>query len=556
MKRALLAVLAAAALPAPASGAVFGELPFRAVPSLASCVTAPAPGLVSRTSASAVELLSAGADGLRPLTAPPMSPLPDWCPRVAVASSGAGVVVVPNLQGFAGHPYSLVVAVRDPGGAWGRTKALAPADEPETNYVAAVSERGDAAVAVTTDRSDLGSFPLLVARRAPGGAFGPPVTLLRSDKQDREPAVRLGYAAGGELVAAWTHADGRRFALDAAIAPPDGPFGPTQRIATVAPDAPGLVVAPDGRALLVFVAGGRTRVVERAPGAAGFAPPVALGRATDLNGDEIAAALGPDGAAAVAWRGIEDRGVTAATRPAAGAFGPPVVLARPLTGPMAGDETGPGTGDPIDLEDEDPALGGHLGVAVAGGEATLSWPQAAVTRGIAWRGVRVATVPLAGGHAGLQLLGSPLRDAVSQTPLTLADGTPAVAWADDRDRAGGRVHLAVAGAPAAVPARAPRVRTGPPRSTVLRGAAPLRLPVRCSAACDVRVQTPFDDATISLRRAGSAVAALDLAWVHRGRARRVQLRLASGAPGSTHPAVRRVTVRVRRVSGARSRASA
>jgi hypothetical protein len=89
---------------------------------------------------------------------------------------------------------------------------------------------------------------------------------------------------------------------------------------------------------------------------------------------------------------------------------------------------------------------------------------------------------------------------------------------------------------------------------VLRGAAPLRLPVRCSAACDVRVQTPFDDATVSLRHAGDAVVALDLAWVHRGRARRVRLRLAYGAPGSPRPAVRSVTVRVRRVSGARSRA--
>src|SRR5690349_16841152 len=121
MQRALLAVFAAAALPAPASAAVFGELPFRAVPSLASCVTAPAPGLVSRTSPSAVELLSAGGDGLRPLTAVPLvAPLPLLCPRVAVANSGAAVVVAPTLVTPARHPYAVTAAVRDPGGAWGR----------------------------------------------------------------------------------------------------------------------------------------------------------------------------------------------------------------------------------------------------------------------------------------------------------------------------------------------------------------------------------------------------------------------------------------------------
>jgi len=82
-----------------------------------------------------------------------------------------------------------------------------------------------------------------------------------------------------------------------------------------------------------------------------------------------------------------------------------------------------------------------------GGSALVSWPSDAVTRGVEWVGVRVAGVPLAGGHVDVQRLGSPLRDLDSAAPLALGDGTPAVAWADDAGgRTRGRVHLDVAGA--------------------------------------------------------------------------------------------------------------
>jgi hypothetical protein len=127
-----------------------------------------------------------------------------------------------------------------------------------------------------------------------------------------------------------------------------------------------------------------------------------------------------------------------------------------------------------------------------------------------------------------------------------------VAWADDRDLAGGRLHLAAAGAPAR-PDPAPRLRVGPPLERVVRGHAPLRLPVRCSAACDLRAQTALADATLSLPRGHRGIVRIALTGVHAGR-RSVHLLIAYGAPGSAHPALRRLTVRVRRVSGARSRA--
>jgi hypothetical protein len=556
MKRALLVLLLPLACPAPASAAGFGELPFRAVPAFATCLTAPGPaGMVTRTSPSAVELLGADATGLRPLGAAPLPALlPYVCPAVAVAGSGAAVVVAPVLDPYSSGPhYEVTAVVRDAGGAWRKPQVVTAAAELETSYAGAVSERGDAALAVTTSVADGGPFRLLVARRAPGGAFAAPVTLLTTAKGDREPAVRLGYAAGGELVAAWTRSAGRRFALDVAIAPPDGPFGPPQRIATVAPDPPGLAVAPDGRALLAFVAGGRVQVAERAAGGPGFGAPVAVGPVTDLNGEDIAPALGPGGAAAVAWQGVLDRGVTVAARPAAGPFGAPVVLAPADTGPMVGDETGPGSGgDPIDGRfAEDDLFGGRLGVALAGGQAAVSWPQKAVSHGLAWRGVRAATLSLAGGPATVQRLGSPLRDIVSETPLALADGRPGVAWAD-AGGGDGRLHLALASAPALPAAAAPRLRIGRPLSRVVRGDAALRLPVRCSAACDVRAQTAFEDTTLSLPRRGSGIVRISLGGVRLGR-RRVQLLIAHGAPGSARPALRRVSVRVRHL---RSRANA
>jgi hypothetical protein len=87
---------------------------------------------------------------------------------------------------------------------------------------------------------------------------------------------------------------------------------------------------------------------------------------------------------------------------------------------------------------------------------------------------------------------------------------------------------------------------------VVRGDAALRLPVRCSAACDVRAQTAFEDTTLSLPRRGSGIVRISLGGVRLGR-RRVQLLIAHGAPGSARPALRRVSVRVRHL---RSRANA
>ena len=358
---------------------------------------------------------------------------------------GAAVVVTPALDFGAGRggAFTVTAAVRDPGGAWSAPRTVVPGkSRPETDAVAAVSERGDAALAVTTSDRDAGPARLLVARRAPGGAFAAPVTVLTTHVGERDPAVRLGFAAGGELRGRLDARRGLRVRPRRGDRPAGRPVRPVQRIGgAVAPMPPGLAVAPDGRALLAFAAGGQIQVAERAPGA-GFGPAAPLGAAADPIGDDLAVASGAGGAAVVAWQGVVGRGVSAAVRPAGGAFGAPVTLRRAApTSERDGNDSGP-----IDIGfAEDLLFGGHLGVAVAGDRATVVWPRDAVTRGLCWRGADAASVPLAGGPTAAELLGSPLRDVGSEAPLTLADGTAAVAWGDAADAGGDRVHLALAG---------------------------------------------------------------------------------------------------------------
>ena len=97
-------------------------------------------------------------------------------------------------------------------------------------------------------------------------------------------------------------------------------------------------------------------------------------------------------------------------------------------------------------------------------------------------------------------MGSPLRDPLGLTPLILPDGTRAIAWTDNRGQLQDgaqhpRLHYAVEGAPSAPAAPAPDVTVLAPRKRALRPAEALRLPVRCSAACDLRAWLPGDQAS-------------------------------------------------------------
>jgi hypothetical protein len=185
--------------------------------------------------------------------------------------------------------------------------------------------------------------------------------------------------------------------------------------------------------------------------------------------------------------------------------------------------------------------------------AVVAGGQTRHASGVEWQSVRVAGVPLAGGPVTTQVLGSPLRDANSLAPLLLADGRPAIVWGDNRGflGAGGRLHLAIEGAAAVPPRPAPRVRIGRPLRTVIGKDEPLRLPVRCSAACDVRLHLAADsglDEQISLAHAGVRTARLGSGNAPVAPKRRgpVRVRVLYGAPGAAHPGTRLLTFRLRR----------
>lgn len=556
MRTLALALAVLAVAPATALAEPFGELPYRSFSGAAGCVRpAGAPSVLARTADDTAQFIQAGPTGFQDMAKVGLNDIVLPCSEAAVTASGAGVVAAREFG--SGNPaFQLVAAVRDPGGTFGKLQVLGGGDLPTSSLLAVASERGDAAVA-WTQSADLfsGPYRLRLARRAPGGAFAKPVTVFSTTGDDPAPGVRMAFAASGELVAAWTRRDPATKALvaEAAIAPAGGTFGPPQRIGPArAGSAPALAVAPDGSALVAYAAGTELRVAERPPGGA-FGAPVKVATADDALAVVPAAALGPDGAAAVAWESVLQQGVGLVTRARAGAFGTPVTLQRNRTLP-------PGVADQVAAILEGLGGAGDLSGALIGGgtQVALTGDRALVTLirqrrpdGVRTRGLRVDTMPLAGGHLETQTLGGTLRDVFSTAPVVLPDGRAGVAWADEGpDDSQGRLHLALAGAPAAVAPAAPVVRLGQPRQRVLDAEDPLRVPVTCSAACDVRLQRvgrADSEALLSLSQAGTRTLKVDpaggpIAHLRRGP---IRFRLAAGPPNG--PArVRTVSFTLRR----------
>ncbi|MDA0184787.1 hypothetical protein OJ997_31080, partial [Solirubrobacter phytolaccae] len=124
--------------------------------------------------------------------------------------------------------------------------------------------------------------------------------------------------------------------------------------------------------------------------------------------------------------------------------------------------------------------------------------------------------------------------------------------------ADGRLHLALEGvAPPAEPV-APRVTVRAPERRALRPAQTLVLPVRCSAACDVRAivpgAPPESDATAS--RANAGVVRLRISPLLSKplvpRNGKLRLTLRTSAPGSRNVQRQAVTVALRRLPAPRT----
>ena len=518
------------ALPAAASGAPFGELPFRAVGGAASCLRAGGvPGELVRWTRGGVEVATVGG-GVTPVA------LGDAreCPVVVSAANGFTAVAAATEKGVA-------IAVRDPGGAW--TAPVTVATKRARGVQVAVSARGDVLAAwLGQPKPGSTESPVYAVRRTPGAAFG-----ARERLGGPYSAPELGAGLSGDGGAVVAVADREELLL--ATAAPGAAFGAPRRVTGTRSYNGGLALAvgADGRALLAADTGRGVAVFDREPGGTDFlrrpVVPLSSGGTPGL-----AVAFDPDGGALLAAEGAGR--IQLVRRSAGGAFGQPEsVLQTERNQDRGGALLSVAFADGGPPYETRSPLRALLG---AGGRALVTWSADDLTT--------YATTLDPGATPVTARVGGPLRDPQGLTPLLLADGTRAIAWTDNNGMPlgspfAGRVHIAVEGAAAASPAPAPDLEVGAPADRSLRPAQSLSLPVRCSAACDVRVETPervFDPGTT--RSTPGAVRLRVYPWdkpIAPARPGPVELALVWSAPGSSAVARRTVRVRLRRAPAPR-----
>src|SRR5262249_37217462 len=115
----------------------------------------------------------------------------------------------------------------------------------------------------------------------------------------------------------------------------------------------------------------------------------------------------------------------------------------------------------------------------------------------------------------------------------------------------GRIHIAAEGVPEAAEPAPPRVTLRGPVAGVIGRDSELPLTVRCSAACDVRVQATSDFSAsdwLALPRAGSGALTPrpEVGPIAPRRSGPVKLLVRSGAPGARRAAASTLTLRLRR----------
>jgi hypothetical protein len=494
---ALLATVLCAALAAPSGAWV--ETARYDVPGggLADCLRAAGPGqlaLLEPTLHASMPMalldVGAGTDPPAVTASTTLGPLDD-CPYVAT-TAGAPSLLVATVDDSHGHRTGTTLRAATPGAA---PATIARTAGFVLGVSAAAAPSGAAVVAWTEVRlGDFTRLHLLAATRPPGQTRFDPATTLDDDMStDTTPATGIDDA--GEATVAWLHSLQGRSGGDlvrVADAPSGGRFAPPQTAGSALGRNVALVVTPQGRALLAADGLRSLQAYERLPGAPRFArvplPP------TGSSG-ELATAMSPDGGAVIGYR--SDRSVRALVRPAGGAFrdgGTIQPMAAPRSGAAFVSFASARARAPSDGE------GGRLTAALQpDGDALLTWADDALDGD--GPSAHVARGTLADGFGAPTRLGSPCRMAAAARPLLLPDGTLGVAWSDDargvvlgdgtRARSRGSVHVALQARPPGIaqplhlPA-APRLSArlvGPP---VLGTAQPLRIRIRCAAACDVR----------------------------------------------------------------------
>lgn len=142
---------AALLTPARAAAALFGELPFRPVAGVATCLRATgAPGELVRWTPGGIELLHADSSGLTPIETVRLGRgRGSSCPLIAAQPNGAAVAAL--LQSDL-RDSRVSVALRDPDGHFGPPVSLPVGRGMGAEFdsiAVAVSPRGDAVVGVT-----------------------------------------------------------------------------------------------------------------------------------------------------------------------------------------------------------------------------------------------------------------------------------------------------------------------------------------------------------------------------------------------------------------------
>jgi hypothetical protein len=526
MRRALIAAAVLLALPVTASAAPFGELPFRPVGGAATCLRATgAPGELVRWVAGGAEVLQARPDGLVPVATVPLGKLRD-CPAVADAS-GWSVLAGATASGVR-------IALREPGGAWGPPITIAA--KVTYGVEVAISARGDVLVAWQEPASPRTTL-VRALRRPAGGAFGAPEQVGGVGEFEE---LSAGITAAGEALLAIAAEKG----LELTTAPPGMPFTAPRRLveSEFFNGDPELAVAPDGRALLATSTMDGLILLEREPGADFVRRPL-IGASSF---DSIALALGPQGAAVVAWQsGGPGGAVFAMVRDSVMAFGAPVLVHGDEIKSSDGSLSAFGFDEGAPPQEGQTRLRAVLG---ADGRALLAW-------GTEGHGTGTATVTSA-GRTEFGRLGSTIRDPAGVTPLLLAGGARAIAWSDGNGvfsspPYAARLHLAIEGAAQAPAAPPPLLDVGAPLDRTLRPAQALVLPVTCRAACDIHasIARQEPEQIVSLPRAGTA--RVRFQPVIRAQAspsgKPVKVELSWSAPGAREAKRRTVAVPLRRL---------
>ena len=549
-----LSLLIAVALPASASAAPLVELPFQRAPAGTGC-QAPtgSPGELSRWAEGGAAVLSAGPGGLGRPALVALGELPG-CPRVAANASGAAVAAGSTKD-------ALRVALREPGsGSFGAPVTLAAARD-VFDLSVAVSPRGDAVVA-WAEWSSRRQVRVQVARREAGAAFGAPTELVPW-RQATGGAVLAGMAADGESVVVVREPVGTAKHPESVDTVRFGARGAPLGPPTVLPRQVyvlALGVAPSGRVVLgATSSSGSVDVIERPAGGVLGAPQPLTDPLVPADAEQMSIAFGADDRTVLAWHDPGYGTTGAAIRDGATGFGAPVVIVPP---PKERGFGGAGAGLPIV-----PPLPALQSAVAPDGRVSVAWPGG---------DLRLATIA---GNTVVerQRLGSRLRVPDGLSLLTLADGRRAVAWRNqDRwfDHAPPvRVHYAIEGAPPTPERAAPRVTVGQPRERALRPGQSLALPVRCTAACDLKVTLTAESggstAERSLTRAGAVTMRLGPPGraIAPARPGPVRIVVQSSAPGAraitrtiARPRLRRLpalplpriqAVRARRLSGGR-----